>query len=384
MRRETKLDYGYLLAGIGVPYLVQEGFGPRLGLIAAMVSVVVGFLLLIWGHVHREKGEPFPIKSRLGRAGLFVLVGAVLGSGVVGVKWAIHNKPQPKENAAYSTNSASITDDISARKRDEVSVVVERPAKPSVPLTSALRATKSKSPRKELGNSIPTQAQERPETRQALARQAADLSQEVTDLAEERQKIEQSLPPIDPGVPENKQNAPWLAQQHYLQGTASRFHFSGLEWRCGELAQSLSGYFDLYAEAQVLKDRCRHPTDVRSLRDLSALLAKLAREIEHPQPTLGSFSPEEKMRIKRQIVSLIAKGSTIRDKAPMWVGEVPDDVDKDWRAWTSEVNGFLEKNLGSTEAERFEALHNVNNLSLNSRIHLEIGYLEQLLDRIGF
>jgi hypothetical protein len=54
MSGETKFGYGFLLAGVGVPYLIDKLFGPLLATIIACFCLVGGVTLLIAGHSHRD------------------------------------------------------------------------------------------------------------------------------------------------------------------------------------------------------------------------------------------------------------------------------------------------------------------------------------------
>lgn len=99
--------------------------------------------------------------------------------------------------------------------------------------------------------------------------------------------------------------------------------------------------------------------------------------ITHPSPS--------KLRTRQAIGDLIQEGTKIRDRAPAYIGEPtgPDvAVLNDWKAWCTKVDKFLKGNFDSAEAARFRALDDPNQ-SLNSKLHLEIQYLDDLLDRVG-
>jgi hypothetical protein len=85
--------------------------------------------------------------------------------------------------------------------------------------------------------------------------------------------------------------------------------------------------------------------------------------------------------LRKRIGELIAQGTKIRDKAPVWIGEAPADIQAEWMSWTGDVEKFLGSNFDSAEVEKFRSFKDPE-VSLNSMIHGEIGDLEQLLDRI--
>ncbi len=55
MPKETKLGYGFLLAGIGVPYLISELFGPTSAFLIAIICTGIGIGFLVSGHTHRRE-----------------------------------------------------------------------------------------------------------------------------------------------------------------------------------------------------------------------------------------------------------------------------------------------------------------------------------------
>jgi hypothetical protein len=66
---------------------------------------------------------------------------------------------------------------------------------------------------------------------------------------------------------------------------------------------------------------------------------------------------------------------------PIRVNGEPD-VLAEWTAWTAKVEQFLNTNFDPAEVAKFRSLDDPNT-SLNSKIHWEIAYLEQLLDKVG-
>jgi hypothetical protein len=62
--KETKFGYGFLLAGVGLPNLIEKLLGPLAALVAAAVCTVGGVGLLAAGHFHREKTIGFEVPQR--------------------------------------------------------------------------------------------------------------------------------------------------------------------------------------------------------------------------------------------------------------------------------------------------------------------------------
>jgi hypothetical protein len=58
MRRETKFGYGFTLAGIGVPFLIDKLFGLSPAICVSVACVVVGGVFLVSGHRHKENPRP--------------------------------------------------------------------------------------------------------------------------------------------------------------------------------------------------------------------------------------------------------------------------------------------------------------------------------------
>jgi hypothetical protein len=78
MSRETKFGYGFLLAGVGVPYLMDKLFGGLVALIVAALCTLFGIALLIAGYLHLGEVK----KRKISRARIaitaFIFVGAIL------------------------------------------------------------------------------------------------------------------------------------------------------------------------------------------------------------------------------------------------------------------------------------------------------------------
>jgi hypothetical protein len=76
--KETKFGYGFLLAGVGVPNLIDKLFGAStLALVIAALCTIAGFGLLAAGHFHRDKDAAEPKPGVIPVAGTLILIAAV-------------------------------------------------------------------------------------------------------------------------------------------------------------------------------------------------------------------------------------------------------------------------------------------------------------------
>lgn len=106
-----------------------------------------------------------------------------------------------------------------------------------------------------------------------------------------------------------------------------------------------------------------------------------------PSQTATATVGHPKKKLRTKIGDLITEGTKIRDIAPVYVGtpthlDGEPDVIAEWTAWSRKVEQFLNANFDSAEVAKFRSRDDPNT-SLNSKIHWEIAYLEQLLDRVG-
>jgi hypothetical protein len=130
----------------------------------------------------------------------------------------------------------------------------------------------------------------RPEIPQALALQFAKLSEQVSDFAEERQRGERALPPIDPNLPEVKTNKPWMKLYSYRQQTKSVFHRT-YGPQCLQLADALSGS-DRSQDKEQLESLCKEdPDDNHTLEFLSALLVKVSQKVQETPKDAAPSGP---------------------------------------------------------------------------------------------
>ena len=54
MSRETKFGYGFLLAGVGLPYVIDKFLGPTAAGTVLILCLIVGVALLVAGHKHKD------------------------------------------------------------------------------------------------------------------------------------------------------------------------------------------------------------------------------------------------------------------------------------------------------------------------------------------
>jgi len=109
MGKETKFNYGSLAVGIGVPFLIERLTGPKWGLIAAIVFSVGGCILIVLSHTHHERNEPPPIKTRVGKMGIRLLLGGVISAGIVAIAWAYSVNQTPSSLATNAMQQKSPT-----------------------------------------------------------------------------------------------------------------------------------------------------------------------------------------------------------------------------------------------------------------------------------
>ena len=96
MSKETKFGYGFLLVGIGAPYLIDYFFGGRItAFVVALLCCVMGAWLLFSGHTH----ERLELRNWKILVAVFLTILAVGGSG-----WRLFHrtKLQPQQNASLS------------------------------------------------------------------------------------------------------------------------------------------------------------------------------------------------------------------------------------------------------------------------------------------
>jgi hypothetical protein len=65
MPKETKFGYGFLLAGVALPYLIEKFLGAGPAAAVAIVCGIIGIAFLVSGHRHKE-GLEAPVESLFG------------------------------------------------------------------------------------------------------------------------------------------------------------------------------------------------------------------------------------------------------------------------------------------------------------------------------
>ena len=85
MSKESKFGYGFLLAGVGLPYLIERLFGQAWAAWVAGLCLLLGVFFLVWGHLHERRGLAVKIT--------WIVVAVVLIG--VSVAWRLY-RPKPE------------------------------------------------------------------------------------------------------------------------------------------------------------------------------------------------------------------------------------------------------------------------------------------------
>jgi hypothetical protein len=86
----NQFGYGFLFAGVGLPYLIDKLFGPLAALIAAAICLLAGIGFLVAGHLDKEAPTARK-RSAMATIGLFTLIGAALGALIGSLSGAIRS-----------------------------------------------------------------------------------------------------------------------------------------------------------------------------------------------------------------------------------------------------------------------------------------------------
>ncbi len=108
MSKETKFGYGFLLAGVGLPHLIEKLLGDKAAMLAAVLCVLAGVCLLAAGHLHERKG--LSTKIILGVL-LVILIAA-------GVAWRVYRRSQ-KPTIADNEKAATTKLETQPPKKSE-------------------------------------------------------------------------------------------------------------------------------------------------------------------------------------------------------------------------------------------------------------------------
>ena len=100
MNKETKFNYGLLFVGLALPIIADYFLGRAWGVIVAIVVLVIGGILLISGHAHREEGVTL---SRKKKVGAFATVGALLALAFIGIRAVYAREFAPHREIAQSS-----------------------------------------------------------------------------------------------------------------------------------------------------------------------------------------------------------------------------------------------------------------------------------------
>jgi hypothetical protein len=87
MPKEAQFGYGFLLVGLGAPFLIDKLFGPSLALGIATICTVAGVGLLVAGHLHREKDEK-GAKREISRPS-FIVASVIIIACVSTLGWSV-------------------------------------------------------------------------------------------------------------------------------------------------------------------------------------------------------------------------------------------------------------------------------------------------------
>jgi uncharacterized membrane protein YidH (DUF202 family) len=102
--RDLKFGYGFSLAGVGLPYLLDKAFGALPALIVASIFTLLGIGFLIAGHVHKEQDDSTAPRRQNYVASTVI---ATLAIGVV-VWFAVRTFRQPAPDTPAHSGKASI------------------------------------------------------------------------------------------------------------------------------------------------------------------------------------------------------------------------------------------------------------------------------------
>jgi hypothetical protein len=93
MERDTKFGYGFTLAGIGVPFLIERLFGQFAAICVAVAMTTLGVGFLVAGHRHHENdGEQG--KRRRWKLAIAVLFVASALAGISVLAWRLLRGPE--------------------------------------------------------------------------------------------------------------------------------------------------------------------------------------------------------------------------------------------------------------------------------------------------
>jgi hypothetical protein len=96
MERDTKLGYGFLFVGYGMPFLAEKFLGENAAILTAVVFSLLGIGFLVAGHLHGRNSK------NIWKHGI---AASVLVCGIVAVAWWIYTHPDMKAVIVGSCSS---------------------------------------------------------------------------------------------------------------------------------------------------------------------------------------------------------------------------------------------------------------------------------------
>lgn len=119
-----------------------------------------------------------------------------------------------------------------------------------------------------------------------VAVQSSAFSIDVLNFAKRREEVENTLPHVDPNLPQDKGNRPYVQWNGYYNVTKQKFKINYL-FRCRNIVQALSARKDLAEDTALLKQLCEQmPQDSDGLKKLSSLSSKIAQETSSAQKAM--------------------------------------------------------------------------------------------------
>ena len=190
MSKETKFGYGFLFAGVGLPYLIEKLFGPLTALIIAALCTLAGVALLGAGHLHREK-EPigFTLPYHRNRNPLALTVGLIVALTLT-LTWAVARVVEtPNESQELAVGSAPT-------KRPPVFAYTHTP--PPLPVRAPPRVPKSNGPSLDI---ICQHLADCPS--EELSKRAIELAGVIEQILNERDEQMKKILVADQDIPKN-------------------------------------------------------------------------------------------------------------------------------------------------------------------------------------
>jgi hypothetical protein len=94
MERDTKFGYGFTLAGIGVPFLIERLVGQFAAICVAVVMTTLGIGFLVAGHRHHEENDSGLGSHRRRKLAIAVLFVTIALAGISALAWRLLRNPE--------------------------------------------------------------------------------------------------------------------------------------------------------------------------------------------------------------------------------------------------------------------------------------------------